>query len=139
MSRRTRRTLLLALPVTLGMIAAALWLLWPRTAITRENAARIQPGMTRADVEALLGGPARDDTTGPVAREDPPEFAPPDAQGRRFRITLIDLRPHLEWHSDEVQVWVHVDAEGRVTDCRAFPMRRTDESLLDRLRRWLGL
>ena len=74
-----RRVLLLGLLATAVGVAAAAWLLWPRTAITRENAAKVREGMTLAEVEAILGGPARDETTGPVEREEPPEFAPPDA------------------------------------------------------------
>jgi hypothetical protein len=42
------------------------WLVWPRSGITRENAARIQNGMTLEEVEVILGGPARDDATGPA-------------------------------------------------------------------------
>src|SRR4051812_12875345 len=64
MTKRSRRLLLFSVPAALvaGLLAA--WLLWPRTAITRENAERVQVGMTRAEVEAILGGPARDDSTG---------------------------------------------------------------------------
>src|SRR5882724_3097118 len=54
----TRRRLLvfgpLASLLVLGMRSA-----WPRTAITRANAARVQKGMTLDQVEAILGGPAR--------------------------------------------------------------------------------
>ncbi len=135
-----RRLLLLALPVGLLVLAIGVGLLWPRTAITRENAAKIEPGMTLAEVEAKLGGPARDETTGPVEREEPPEFAPPDARGIRWRITFTDMRSGLQrWESDQARVWVHFDENGRVTDCREFPMHRVEEGPLDMLRRWLGL
>src|SRR6266478_2347267 len=106
MRSRTRRLLLLAL-ATVAVLVAGVCLLWPQSAITRENAEMIWEGMTLAEVEAILGGPARDETTGPVIREEPPEFAPPDASGRSFRITILDMRPHLEWHSDQVRIWVH--------------------------------
>jgi hypothetical protein len=65
MTRRSRR-LLIALPVAVVLTLALAWLLWPRMAITRDNAAKITVGMTLAEVEAILGGPARDETTGPV-------------------------------------------------------------------------
>ncbi len=139
MSPGRRRVCWFAVPAALGVLAVGVWLLWPHTAITRANAAKVQPGMTLAEVEAILGGPARDDTTGPVVCEEPPEFAPPDAQGRRYRITFVDMRPLLRWHSDEVQVRIHFDDDGRVTDCHSFLMRRAEETLLDRVRRWLGL
>jgi hypothetical protein len=138
MASHTRRLLLLAPPIV-AVVLAGVWVLLPTSVITRENAAKIREGMTLADVETILGGPARDETTGPVIREDPPEFAPPDSSGRRFRITILDMRPHLEWHSDQVRIWVHVDTDGRVTECSHFPTRRAEEGLLDKLRRWLRL
>jgi outer membrane protein assembly factor BamE (lipoprotein component of BamABCDE complex) len=61
-----RRLLLFALIAVAVVLAVGVWLLWPRTAITRENAAKIQAGMTLAEVEAILGGPARDEMTGRV-------------------------------------------------------------------------
>ena len=48
--------------------------------------------------------------------------------------------PPVLWESDRVKVWVHFDDAGLVTDYECFPrFRRTDESPLDMLRRWLGL
>ena len=58
----TRRRLLL--PSLLACLATLAVVLWPRTAITPENAAKIQAGMTLTEVEALLGGPARDEGMG---------------------------------------------------------------------------
>src|SRR5690242_5130368 len=67
MSKRRRRFLALGLCVCVLLTGSVLWLLLPRTAITRENAALIQVGMTRAKVQAILGGPPRNDTSGPVS------------------------------------------------------------------------
>ena len=59
--------MLFAPPLALGALGLALWLLWPReSAITEENIASIQIGMTRAQVEAILGGPARDESDGRI-------------------------------------------------------------------------
>jgi hypothetical protein len=140
----TRRRMLLfgllaAVAAVVG-IAVAAWLLWPGSAITRENAADIREGMTLAEVEAMLGGPARDETTGPVEREEPPEFAEPDARGIRWRITFLDMRSGVHrWESDQARVWVHFDDAGRATDCHVFPMRRVQESPLAMVRRWMHL
>jgi hypothetical protein len=63
-----RRLLLFALPamlVLVGVVWVAFWLAKPRTAITRENAARIQEGMTLAEVETMLGGPPTGQPTRP--------------------------------------------------------------------------
>jgi hypothetical protein len=53
-----RRRKLLLLLAGLAVLAVGVVVLWPRTdRITRENYDRIQPGMTRAEVEAILGPP----------------------------------------------------------------------------------
>src|SRR5690349_6879996 len=63
-----RRVFLLLLAPVIGLVIG-IWMLWSRTAITPANAARIQPGMTLAEVAAILGGPARDESTGPLVAE----------------------------------------------------------------------
>ena|ERR1700730_13070060 len=117
----TRRRLLLFGLLGGSLAFAGAWVLWPRTAITRENAERIQVGMTVQEVEAILGGPARDETP------------------KRQRLVWIQsVRPDLEWNSDQVSVWVHLDADRRVTSCHAIPVPPA-QSPLDMLRRWFGL
>ncbi len=61
-----RRKLLLGTLLGLALLAGcALFVLWPRPSrVTRENFLRIQLGMSRAEVEAILGAPG-DYTTGP--------------------------------------------------------------------------
>jgi hypothetical protein len=121
MTRRTRRLLLLALPAALVTAALTGWLLWSRTAITAANAARIEKGMTLAEVEALLGGPARDEA--------------PDHPRENL---LRGVRPDHEWHSQFVTVNLYLDSDGRVREYRAtLPPRPPGP--LDVLRRWLGL
>jgi hypothetical protein len=65
-----RRVLMLAFPAAVVLLAVVVWLFWlqPPSAITRENAAKIKDGMRLAEVEAILGGPARDDRTGNPGR-----------------------------------------------------------------------
>lgn len=56
-----------------GLVLAgvALFVLWPRTSqVTPENLTLIREGMTRAEVEKVLGGPPGDYRTGPTL-EDP--------------------------------------------------------------------
>jgi hypothetical protein len=63
-----RRKPLVALAGLAVVVAAGVVVLWPRTAperITRENYDRIRNGMSRAEVEAILG-PPRDYSTGPL-------------------------------------------------------------------------
>lgn len=131
---RPRRFLFLSLTATVVGLAVGMWALWPRTAITRENAAKIREGMTLADVEAILGGPARDEASGPVALDEGAII--PDWMVRN----TIELG-HW-WQSNEVTVTACVDAEqpeGRVTKLVVWPQHRVYESPLAMVRRWLGL
>jgi hypothetical protein len=132
MSRR-RRILLLALPVVLMLTPVAVWLLLaPGTAITRANADRIHPGMTLADVEAILGGPARDETTGAVAVDRPGPLVFTAPMGRMI----------YSWQSDEVTIGVQVDNDDRVIERTSVHVHRVWTGPLDMLymvRRWLRL
>jgi hypothetical protein len=113
--------------VTVGLLACILvaggaWLLWPRTMITAENAAKIQPGMTVAEVEEILGGPARNEA---------PEVA-------RVHRMLQSVSPDLEWTSEQVSVWVRLEGDGHVRACRAIPAPPAQGPIAT-LRRWLRL
>ena len=135
MGRRTRRLLLLALPAVLALGLVA-WLLWPRTAITtitEQNAEKIREGMTVAEVEAILGGPGRSESTG--------RFIPAmsNEQFREIAIRFRPAEPHSEWQSNQVRVLVRFDPAGRVQEWTCFPVRRESESSVDMLRRWLRI
>jgi hypothetical protein len=125
---RPRRRLLIALGfVALLLVAGAVWMLWPGSSsrITRQNGAMLQQGMTLAEAEAILGGPARDVSTGLL---DPDlKMAPGD--------------PQREWRSDEVIIHVTIDRDGRVSAITVMPVRRflVQEPMLTRLRRMIGL
>jgi hypothetical protein len=114
----------LALPVVLVLLAVGAWATWPEpSAISLENAAQIRAGMTVAQVETFLGGPARDEV---------PELS-------HMRRMIQSVRPDLEWCSDQVSVWVHLDADGRVKESRAIPAPPGSGDVLTLLRRWLRL
>jgi hypothetical protein len=136
-----RRLFAIACIVALAACAIGLWLLWPApSAITRENAAKIKDGMTRAEVEAILGGPARDETTGPIDI-DTTTHEDADVEGMHMlmlaRVFLADEHPSLVWRSDYVIIRMRLDADGVVSVCRVVPVCREPESPLDRIRRWL--
>jgi hypothetical protein len=129
-----RRLLLFGLPIGL---AIGVWLLWPRSAITRENAAKIQNGMTLEEVEAILGGPARHDATGPVTAD-----LDTDADTEREDVILPNMffaerGGAKQWQSDYAAVLVHFDEAGCVDAYRIIPLRREHESPLNLLRRCL--
>ena len=98
-----------------------------RMAITWENAGKIRPGMARDEVEAALGGPARNDSTGTVS------YGLTDVEGFD-----PSVRPNLEWISDEVLVMVYLDANQRVQRCDALAVRRENRNIVEIVRRRLG-
>jgi hypothetical protein len=123
-----RRLFLFALPVAVVLLGVATWILWPRppSAITRENGARIELGMTDAEVEAILGGPARDESTGFL-------------MGEETRIGGMAWPRHTQcWLSDSVIVRV-LFQEGQVIARDCEPVHRVNTSFLDDIRRWLRL
>jgi hypothetical protein len=146
----------------LAALACALWLYATRTTITEANAECIRPGMTRAEVEAILGGPARDESTGRLAaviawrdgedeenhemleRIAPRLFrAGPLASNRELQEgSPLLLPPPAKakfWVSNRAQIRVDFDDAGRVQARDWQAVRRVYENPLDRLRRWLGL
>lgn len=78
-NRAMSRRLLLRFALLTAILVAAV--LWPRpSAITRENQAKVHEGMTRDEFEAILGGPPRDESSGPT-EYDP--NGPTPVPGRR--------------------------------------------------------
>jgi hypothetical protein len=91
--------------------------------ITPRNVEAIRPGMTAAEVEALLGGPpGLYDPT--VSVEPVPAAAPPGKH----------------WIGGRAAVYVCFDPDGRVTESHPLAVRPIGSTNpLDRLLRWLGL
>jgi hypothetical protein len=108
-------------------LGAGLWLVWPSaSAINELNAARIQTGMTLAEVEAILGGPARDETGGRGGGLVTPIGSRHFPQG-----------PDAAWTSEDCAVSVYL-REGRVYFTEAAPVFIFEDTLLRRVRRWIG-
>jgi hypothetical protein len=123
-----RRLLLLGLAAVLVLLGVGVLALWPRRpAITRANAEKIQMGMTLAEVEELLGGPARNESN------MPDNFINDAFEFHDCARPFEDKR----WASPAYVVIVEFDDSGRVTGHFIFDFH--GESLLDRLRRWLRL
>jgi hypothetical protein len=129
-----KRLRLFALIAGIVALVAFAWLLGsrtPTTAITPANAAKIRNGMTVGEVEAVLGGPARDECTGPIVY---------DASVGRVSHSLPENGLINIWQSDTVQLSV-VFRDGVVVYHSPLPVHRVDvdASVFDRLRGWLGL
>jgi hypothetical protein len=90
-----RRTLLVVLAGLAVIAAGVVVLMTPKGRVNRENAARIRPGMTFAQVKAILGPPGNYTSTQWTA-PDPDESAwrnnpsfgespPPDDKSRQWK------------------------------------------------------
>jgi hypothetical protein len=129
MSRRNLLLLILICPVV--VLAACIWLMWPRqSSITHANVARIQNGMVLAEVEALLGGPPRDETA---------------TQGIVFYVIVPNRKVACErvpdratWVGPEQAVKVDF-CDGRVCEVMVGRTELTVETLNQRICRLLGL
>jgi hypothetical protein len=118
-----RRKLLAAVALgVLALVAVGAIALWPQPSrITDENFDCIHKGMTRAEVEAILGPPG-DYTTGPVNYDTRPPvyFLSPDGSV-------------AFWNSDMAYAHVLFDASGKVEEIFFHPGRPQDQGPLANL------
>jgi hypothetical protein len=93
--------------------------------------------MTLAEVEAILGGPARLEYTGDL------ELGPWEGRGPKFLagagVAYFGEAMDGYWVTDRLIVWVDFDPQGRVAERVGIPARPSRHRPLDILRRWLGL
>jgi hypothetical protein len=122
-----RRVLLLGSVAVVAALVVAAWIAWPcASSITFENANRIHHGMTLQEVEAILGGPARDDTGGVN-------------NGVEYGVTeLVIGDGYREWIGPEYGILIAFRSD-RAGQIWIGNTRRQTFSPVDRLRRWLGL
>jgi hypothetical protein len=150
MATMTRcRLLLIGHLAVIAVLCVASLLFWPRpSAINRENFERLEIGMALADVETILGGPARNESTGPLTSDEPEGAV---AGGPETQLVLVPdggwvssgggqfVPPAKQWLSNTQLICVSLDHSGRVESCHAVPVRRMQEPPLETLRRWLRL
>jgi hypothetical protein len=108
-----RRRKLLGSLLGLAVVAVGAFVLWPRKdRITRENYERIREGMSRVEVEAILGPPG-DFTTQPVAEVDragPSLLLISDAR----TWPMVDKRAWVEWQTDTGTVGIQFTSSEHV-------------------------
>jgi hypothetical protein len=108
---RTRRLRWIAGLVLAVLVAIGAFVLWPQSdRVTRENFDRIREGMSRAQVEAILGPPG-DYRIGPTVAVDPPEHLSTDPlEGERAPSMALERQFFkswtYRWESDRVTVKV---------------------------------
>ncbi len=145
MPKRSRHFLFLSLVSVVVALAVGLWLLWPRTAITRENAAKIKVGMTLAEVESILGGPDRDEGTGTfIYTDESREWDGARGNGVITATTNVrkdgsEYQGRRMWKSDTVMILIDFNEEILVSNTESIGLAPVAESPLDMLRRWLHL
>ena len=98
--------------------------------------------MTLAEVEVILGGPARDDSSGlyeVLFDEHVAVAVADDVPGQTGPFGEDAKHPPRVWTSDRFIIRLWLDADDRVIAGHAAPVRRNQENLLDRIRRRFGL
>jgi outer membrane protein assembly factor BamE (lipoprotein component of BamABCDE complex) len=124
-SAMRRRKLLLVLAGLAVAVAAGVVVLWPRPErITREDYDRIRPGMTRAEVEAILGPPG-DYRNGPTYPDLPRPITlswsgDPDS-------------PSAYWLGDRGGIYVYRGDPDRVGEASFVEVQRVPQDPLDNL------
>jgi hypothetical protein len=128
-----RRGRLLICLTALGIaVAVGVYLLLPRSAINHNNFERIRLGMARAEVEAILSGPGRDEST-----------RAPVEDLRNERVIshggVVGPGPFEspQWRSNDAVIWIYFDRDGKVVYSQCSFDRRLAETPLDVLRRLL--
>lgn len=125
LTRRRRSWPLLSAIACIALAASAFWLAHPRVSISQATCDKIKPGMTRAEVEALIGGPPGDYSTKsalPAILELPPGVS-------RFEL----------WFDDQGVIMVVFDEGGKARHIFfSDDLILLDQGFFERLRSWLG-
>jgi hypothetical protein len=121
-----RRKLLVVLAGLAAMVAAGVVVLWPpQNRITQENFDRVREGMSRAEVEAILGPPG-DYSTGPTNSFHPVSVISND-------LRRVEIGPYaFDWRSDDLSVHV-LFIDSRVVVADAYTNKLVAQSPLDNL------
>jgi hypothetical protein len=134
-----RRTLLVALAGLAVVVAAGTVVLWPREdRLNEANFARITPGMSRAEVEAILG-PAGDYSSGPLeftlalfsftgGTRPTRDYEPPSRRDF-FGDGLVDI---VEWRTDKWLIVIYFSPTGPLRSERHHVVR-ADQSVFENL------
>ena len=113
--------------VLLAAYATGLFPRWHR--ITNENIGAIRDGMTEREVEAILGAPAGDYSSGTS------ELA---LMARRMDRESWNSGAKI-WVSDEAGIYIRFDERGKAVIRMSSSGGRATESFFTKLRHWLGM
>jgi hypothetical protein len=136
-----RRTLLVTLAGMAVVVAAGAVVLWPREdRVTRANYDRIQIGMNRANVEAILGPPGDYRTglgeIGVAVDMQNMLWVPDDLDSTLPNWSRVPLQSAESlsaiWMSDSFEIGITIDESACVTEKSEYP-RRTSQRGMDNL------
>jgi hypothetical protein len=135
----TRKRLFLVLAALAALaVAGTAAVLWPRPRVTKESYECVKLGMTRREVESIVGVPPGDYTGGPMRPTDD-EYAE-DIRGdvveswHRLGDGKISLLlPSERWEGDAGCLGVGFDPAGRAFSKYFIPREREEQSPLDNL------
>jgi hypothetical protein len=127
------------------LLAVGAFVLWPRPdRVTSEGFGRIAEGMSRSEVEAILGAPG-DYTSGPTASVEVQSYgwlnwAPRYGPGGVTMIPGVtewrepDGTVTCKWEGDAIVIWVAFRSSGEASDAFGIVRdRRVEQSSLDNL------
>ncbi len=121
----------LTLAVVLGL--ALLWWVSPSDPVGWHSYRRVELGMTAAEVEAVIGLPP-----GSHQKLAEGELLVYDNAAEASRGTRNGVKG-CSWVGNAGNLTICLDAAGRVVGVTFTPLRRTNRTWLDRLRRGIGL
>ena len=127
---RKRELLVLFVSIMLLLASAVCWLIpppSPTSRINRKNFDMIRAGMNEEEVDAILGGPEGDYSTGEVEPVD----------GFILLDTTFGVLPS-RWQGDEANVCVSFDEKGKVLGTLLSRTRLKSPPFREKIRRWIG-
>ena len=119
---KKRLLLRLGLVAVVGFLGLWLLLWWTAPTISRENYAKIEDGMTKAEVISIMN--------------NGPDYAPGELKDHGpFLGYRLDETGHV-WQAAEFRIHVFFDRDDKVI-AKAIMERPSNRTLLQKVRRWL--
>lgn len=135
-----RRHVLIALIAFAVLVTAALTtsMILSKSPINETNFRRLRIGMSETEVADIFGLPPGMNVSGPITvQHDGAQAIGMDPEFVIYTHRTTHLLGAKTWTSDIAQVTVYFN-EGKMTAAQLQPVRRRPESVLAKVRRWLG-